>query len=187
MKKTARVIVTLKCNRKCSYCVNKQSGTLKSAEKIWGIEALLCGTFGRYDSIVTHDEFLITGGEPMLDPLRVHLLAMRIKCAQSDAKVYLYTALHVLGNAGTSHVLYEVDGIHYTIHRDATPKDILLFRRFQDMIEPYKDKSFRLFIEQGVKHQVPVIPNRWKRVEVKPFMIDCPLPENETLYILEEG
>lgn len=57
MKKTARVIVTLKCNRNCPGCCNTN---LPEYREVHTDEELL-----------DYEEIVITGGEPMLIPGKV--------------------------------------------------------------------------------------------------------------------
>ena len=54
MKKTARVIVTLACNRKCPGCCNETIGKVAS--------------IGDISVLSDYEEVVITGGEPMLNP-----------------------------------------------------------------------------------------------------------------------
>lgn len=64
MKKTARVIVTLKCNRNCPGCCNMN---LPEYREVHTDEELL-----------DYEEIVITGGEPMLIPGKV--LELSIEC-----------------------------------------------------------------------------------------------------------
>ena len=57
MKKTARVIITSKCDRKCPGCCNSKLDYTSLAKVIGGITALK-----------DYEEVVITGGEPMINP-----------------------------------------------------------------------------------------------------------------------
>lgn len=57
MKKTARVIVTFGCNRKCPGCCNSQLPEYR--------------TIHSDEELMKYQEIVITGGEPMLIPGKV--------------------------------------------------------------------------------------------------------------------
>ena len=67
MKKTARVIITSKCDRKCPGCCNSKLDYTSLAKVIGGITALK-----------DYEEVVITGGEPMINPAQQSL-----KCSES--------------------------------------------------------------------------------------------------------
>jgi hypothetical protein len=170
MNKVARLITTLDCNRNCEYCCNKQEGMIEQARRINDLSML-----NGYDVVC------ITGGEPMLDPIRTKDFIRAIKLYYSKAKIYLYTALY---DRYIRKIIPLIDGIHYSIHRNLRPSDISRFEEFQNYIfDCSDDKLFRLYIESGVDLAVPIIPCLWKRIEVKPWMVNCPLPENEDLFL----
>lgn len=52
----ARVIVTMKCNRKCKGCCNEHLGEINRVD---------------FEDLFKYDEICITGGEPMLMSERV--------------------------------------------------------------------------------------------------------------------
>lgn len=81
MKKTARVIITLKCERACSYCCNKYEKIIKQCVHINNLKPLR-----------GYKEVIITGGEPMLNPSRTLSIIRRIKRMNPKALIYLYTA-----------------------------------------------------------------------------------------------
>lgn len=69
MKKTARVIITSKCDRKCPGCCNSKLDYTSLAKVIGGITALK-----------DYEEVVITGGEPMI--IR-HSSTQSLKCSES--------------------------------------------------------------------------------------------------------
>ena len=73
-------------------------------------------------------------------------------------------------------------------HHPARLPDLKGLWAFQRMISKpdFQGKSFRLYIEPRVKVRVEITPRLWSRIESKPFLAECPLPENETLFQLEE-
>lgn len=170
---TARLIVTVKCLRDCSYCCNKYTSITKKAIKLNSLFPLK-----HYDAIC------ITGGEPMDEPIRTRKIIEVIRKLNPSAKIYLYTARYTPEIAPLMGMLA---GIHFTLHEKSTMPDLLGFLQFQTMISKFPGKSYRLYLHPSVNVRVPVMPSLWSRIESKPWLLekDCQLPEGETLYKLE--
>jgi len=170
--KIARVMVTTDCNRDCDLCCNKN---LPVKPRV--VEELA--------ELRDYDQVLLTGGEPMLYPRQLLDIVEKLKCWEPDHKVYVYSAL---ASEWMGVVASKADGVHFTLHHPLTEMDLLRFYWFQDLLSfPwYQGKSFRLYIEPRIEEEVKIIPSRWSRVEMKPWLAECPLPENEELLILEE-
>ena len=165
--KIARLIITLDCNRKCHYCCNTPE-MLASATHINDLSVFK-----------DYDEICITGGEPMLYPEKVIDISNTLK-RYNNNKIYLYTA-HAIGlplviNRGS------IDGIHYTLHNSVSASD---FAYVQALAHIEKGVSFRAYILPGHKDIILLDTSDWARLEIKPWIKDCPLSENETLFILE--
>lgn len=79
MKKTARVIVTFRCNRKCPGCCNLN---LPEYQKVHTDEELM-----------EYQEIVITGGEPMLIPGKTLEFINRMWDKGYRGKMYLHTSL----------------------------------------------------------------------------------------------
>jgi len=171
--KVARVLITEKCNRNCSYCVNNYDAIQKQMKPLDNIEEL-------YE----YDEVCITGGEPTL--VIDDVLAFIARIRDKVKTIYLYTAQW---NPRLAEVVKLVDGIHYTLHENAVAYDINGFLNFQDMVAKYPEKSFRLGISPDVEIPVSIFPNRWKRVEVRTWLSesdDC-ICVGETLFRMTES
>lgn len=174
----ARIIITEDCPRNCSYCCNKTSTAMKDAiiiNKPW-------------DLPFNCDEYLITGGEPSLVPNKIDDLTEVIKQAvrlwgRYSQKFYLYTARW---DKCLEDLLYVPDGVHYTLHEGTNGEDLVRFQQFQTWLMNHPEVSARLYIAPTVDMPITIFPNLYKRVEVKPWQIDCPLPENERLYIWKQ-
>jgi organic radical activating enzyme len=175
MATTARVILNYDCERNCHYCVNNFSWVKDRTVNIPGISALK-----------DFDIVCLTGGEPMLYAENLPLLIDRLRRQNPQQKIYLYTALHV--PIWTKKIAELVDGIHFTLHSGATQTDIVAFQAAQTIMGEFPKKSFRLYISPEIEHSIVLFPNVWKRVEVKEWMNEdeCTLPENETLFYLQE-
>lgn len=181
MKTTARLIITLDCNRKCHYCCNTPE-MLASATKISDLSELQ-----------HYPEILITGGEPMLNPTRTLAIVQHLNQLgqiywnkhKKLRKIYLYTALALERGYLYSMLMYGVDGIHYTLHYNSSAKDVALgIDNIEILSKEFPNKPFRLYMDSEVEHQVTIIPQRWSRIQSFKFIEDCPLPENEKLFLL---
>lgn len=172
MKDTARLIVTLKCNKKCTYCCNTPK-IIKSATVINSAAEL------KYPQIT------ITGGEPLLNSTNTISIIKDIKSNDYNSIIYLYTAVW---SWRREKIIHWVDGIHYTLHGPLNRGELENFYILQDTIERYPEKSYRLYIDPLVNNDIMLYnPSLWTRIEKKPFIIDCPVPENEDLYILKSA
>jgi hypothetical protein len=63
------------------------------------------------------------------------------------------------------------------------------FLEFQKLIrENIDENTYRLYIDQRIAQVLIIQPDVWIRLEVKPWIPEgkCPLPPNETLFILNE-
>ncbi len=179
--KSARVIITFRCQRSCRDCCNTYGRIMKQAASISDLAAL-----------ANFDIVCITGGEPLLEPDYTLDIVAKIRRQHPNAIVYLYTALCT---ERMPDIVRAVDGIHYTLHEGATDQDIDGFQQFQRVISNEgSGKSFRLYVDKRVKRLVSIQPNLWKRAEVKPWLSEEELlamqpnglPPNETLFILHK-
>jgi pyruvate-formate lyase-activating enzyme len=130
-----------------------------------------------------YDVVMLTGGEPMLYPEHMKSIIKKLRHHNPNVQVFLYTALY------TNHlkeILPMLDGIHFTLHINATQKDIEGFEKFQDLANRHQDKSIRAYIDPAVTLPVKIYPWLYTRLEVKPWILegDCPLPNGEDLLYL---
>lgn len=97
--------------------------------------------------------------------------------------VYLYTAMY---HPQIREILPVVDGVQYTLHAPLSRVDLDGFQKFQDDIRLVRG-SYRLYIDPSITTPIVICPNLWRRVEVKPWILEgaCPLPPGETLFILD--
>lgn len=173
--KVARLIITLDCNRSCHYCCNKYKTIIDSAIQIKDLSKLN-----------NFNQICITGGEPSLDPKRTTNIIDLLQC--KNRTIYLYTAMYSL-YLFKLYLNNKLDGIHYTLHESSTENDIGLFYTMQGLAEEFpRSKSNRLYIHRSINKRISIIPCAWKRVETKDWISEdtCKLPENETLFILDE-
>ena len=175
MKDTARLIVTMDCKRNCPDCCNKTDPSVKLAEHINDLFLLK-----------DYPYICITGGEPLLEPKKTTKIIQRLRHFNPNVIIYIYTAAykHTKYN---KYILTWANGIHYTIHFPLALGDMLYFYKFQTVIEEYIHKSFRLYIDSRIDTPVIINPNVWYRVEIKLWMKECSLPDNEKLFILEKN
>jgi hypothetical protein len=169
----ARVITTFECGRACVYCCNKYETLISKAIEIHDI-----GQVSGYSQV------LLTGGEPMLYPGKIIDYCKRLRECGFKGQIYMYSAKYT---PQMYEVLPYLDGIHFTLHT-ASWQDLNELSSLQVMMGANKDKSYRLYISPSITQAITIYPNLWKRVEVKPWIPEgqCPLPEGETLFKLEE-
>lgn len=144
--------------------------------------------------LLRYDEVVLTGGEPLLEPDLVVEVCKTLRSAPPYRKVFLYTAR--FDCEAVMKVLPYVDGIHFTIHENASFADIDRFHTLQSRVlnsqsgPAWPNHSFRLYIHQNNRHSVMVLPHLWQRLEVKPWMSedDCRTPSElgEDLFILSK-
>ncbi len=176
--KKARIIITFDCKRNCSYCCNKYES----------MKALMIPTKS-LTKFFDYDEVILTGGEPFLhtDKLIKIIEFLRHNSKNQKQKIFLYTAQPTFGFK-LKRVLRMVDGVHYTLHSNSSPKDLAEFYQFQKEILGKEGKSFRLYISPELKYPVTIQPQVWARVELKPWIPEgqnC-LPKDEELYYLKD-
>ena len=158
--KKLRLLITEECNRNCAMCCNKNYNLAKLR-----IET----KFSQYDEII------LTGGEPMLEPLYLQNVITYIRyLTHPDTKIYLQTAK--VDDIKAALTIFElVDGVTVTLH---ALSDLRPFLLFDDCISDYgtHKKSLRL----NYFEDIPVISvsDKWTTKQIK-WVKDCPLPENE--------
>jgi len=176
MKKKARLVITLKCPRNCSYCCMKYDHILGQMKPLDSLEELH-----------GYEEVMITGGEPMLFPDKVMDIARWINGKSRETKIFLYTAIY---HWRIPTLIKLVDGIQYTLHEDTTEQDIENFLNIQREIQlrGRDDQSFRLCIDPNVAYKVGVVPCTWDSIKVKDWRSEeeCIVPKDEDFFAIGE-
>lgn len=185
MKKTARVIVTYKCSKKCENCCNEH---IRDVPEV------------RFEELLKYKEIVITGGEPMLIAPRVVEMIHRLRANGFTEKIWLYTANFRIEHWAHRRLIKEVDGITYTIHFPASKKDILYAANLNQFIRDHFDnrhnaRSDRLIYDSRSRNVMDTVMagtgdgNHWSKIKSLAWKTDeCPIPENEDLlfYDLEK-
>jgi pyruvate formate-lyase activating enzyme-like uncharacterized protein len=181
MNKQARLIVTLNCHRMCEYCCNKHD----SIQNAWN-EVMLIDILNQNQ----YREYIITGGEPLLNWERTHYIIMQIleyhfnnDAADFIPKIWLYTSLVIDEMA---EVLGVVDGLTFSLHKPVMERDLREFKKLQTLVEFFDDKSCYLNIESYIDRELPINPSVWRRVQTFKPLDNCPVPEGEDLFRLME-
>jgi len=171
---TARLIVTLACPRRCSYCCNDREGILDGAVEISDLRM-----------VADFPEICITGGEPTLNVNRTAAILRKLRQYNPDVKLFMYTASY--RESWALRLLPLLDGVYYTLHENAEATDIHEFHGFQTLAAYYPGKSFRLNIHQGNKDGFVIRPNVWSRITLHMWTrdTDCAIPAHETLFVLK--
>jgi pyruvate formate-lyase activating enzyme-like uncharacterized protein len=175
MKNKARLLVTLDCIRDCSYCPNKHSRIIQQATAISDLKEL-----------ISYREIMISGGEPTLHFEMTMRTVRYLKRQNPNLVLYVYFSLWKSNMIG---LLEAVDGIQFTLHRDATAKEVADFYILQKDLLLFKEKSQRLVIIEKVACRIVIDCQMWKKVIVKPPRLgdNCIVPEDEDLYLLQDG
>lgn len=179
MKKTARVIVAYKCNRKCENCCN---------EHIQDVPEI------QFEDLLKYEEIVITGGEPMLIAPRVVEMVHRLRDKGFRGKIWLYTATFDKKHWAHNMLIRDVDGITYTFHADYTNRDISMLKDLTEFLNSGGfPGSYRLMVDSRVMRDISLqdIKGIRKWTEVKSLIWradECPVPEHEDLlfYDLEK-
>jgi len=161
-----RLIITDQCGRQCPGCCNKQ----------FDLDSL-----PRVSDFTGYDMIMITGGEPMLNPVRTLRIIRDIQ-VQASCPIIVYTA-HVRNIDAVLMLLYFIDGLTVTLH---DPVDVLPFNLFEQRLRKAyyfgwvpRSKSLRLNVFRGVRGY-----ENWNGWQVKDnieWIDPCPLPDDEVL------
>lgn len=169
MQSTARLIITEKCSRSCSYCVNRQPGILDNAVELHD-----------FSRLKGYDNLCITGGEPMLEPELALGLARAAKIMLSPMKVYLYTSYFDKLDDLTA-TLNWCDGLTFTLHEGTNEEDLRRYKLVQAYIRTAAWlESKRLKIHWAVP---PVNTVGWNRIDTLVPKPDCGIAPGERLFI----
>jgi len=173
MKTTARLILFLDCPRKCRGCCNEYPQHKAAMRPISSL-----------DDLEPYAEIILTGGEPMLKPEMTLGFLAKLRKRFPNKTVYLYTAMY--NHRALVAALPHLDGLHYTLHADASAAEVMDLQLLQLVLtmQDYKG-SVRLYVDNAMPLAVEVVPNLWSRVEMKPWLGEgfCPLPDHEDLLI----
>lgn len=171
MKKTARVIVTFECDRKCPGCCNVAPGFSYKETK--------------FDDLLKYEEIVITGGEPMLISEYCVEFVHRLKYSGYKGKIFLYTAYNKANKKWSDlALLKEVDGVTYTIHADPTKKELQMLANMETAIILSKVKSSRLHIDSRVK-ELNFHKEVWNEVKYFDWKEECPVIETEDILFFD--
>ena len=110
---TLRILVSWKCNLKCSYCCNEQEQFRKDIHSV------------KLNDVPWHqyDIFCLSGGEPLLNWPKVKEVCARIP---KGAKIILYTN-GILLQAGITHECRDlgISAINVGLHNPTTFKNLI--------------------------------------------------------------
>lgn len=170
MKKTARLIVTYHCKRKCPGCCNQQEQTVSRVSDI--------------KELLKYQEVIITGGEPMLLASEVIYFIEELREVGFQGKIFMYTSWWN-GKEISKSVLKLLNGITFTLHNEANDKDIMELKSLSNS-GYLQDKNFnsRLFIDGRLfeKYDFSNINlNRWDVIRKLQWKDKCEPAEHEDL------
>lgn len=171
MKKTARVIVTYKCDRNCRGCCNGKPHDIREIESPKALRK--------------YEEIVITGGEPFLDPKALKFFIKDLRRQNRKVKIFLYTAyLHA---DEYKRILGLLDGMTVTLHAECTDDDIRNLKYMSNGLDG-EELDLRLFIDTRVyeKYDLSNIDfSAWDVVRKLEWKEECRPAENEDLLYLQ--
>jgi len=171
MKTTARVIVTYNCNRNCPGCCNEHGNAVYKTDVI--------------NELLMYKELIITGGEPVLISEKVMDFISRLRELGYIGKIFLYTAAFDGYNLYHHAVLKQVDGITFTIHAEATDRDIISLKALsKQSILDKSNYSSRLIIDNRVYDHYDfsnIDLKKWDVIRKLQWKDECKPAENEIL------
>jgi len=166
-----RLLVTTECDRNCPGCCNNQFDILN----------LPSPDHFNYEMV------MITGGEPMMEPLTVIDTVCKIR-QTSSAKIILYTADTRQPKLLMS-ILALCDGITLTLHDQ---NDFIPFLVFNSLVyfypHAFENKSLRLNVFKEVKisdQNFGLISQQWEVKKDIVWLDPCSLPDGEILMKLK--
>lgn len=141
------------------------------------------------EEISGFSDIVLTGGEPILVPHRIHEAIDYFERQPEVKNIFLYTAEYIpKRKEEMREILSRITGITYTLHSsDDEYSDVYKFEQFQDLL--YEDGwgksiSCRLAIDPNIRESIPLHPSVWSEVRIKTWKTGeqvC-LPEHEELF-----
>jgi len=160
--KKLRLLLTEKCDRNCKGCCNNQ----------YDLVALPVET-----DFTGYSEIILTGGEPMLRPLRIIETVKSIRKQNPTALIVMYTAKTDLPGLLRA-VLNYLDGLTVTIHKGADWWPFLTFNSYMSMDQRF-NKLLRLNVFEQAGYSGFSFERFWQVRKDIEWITDCPLPEGE--------
>jgi len=183
-KDTARVVFTWDCGRDCLKCCNKQD-FVRNAPHIKGIREILVQE--RFETIV------ITGGEPLRYPVTLLRVLKQITNwhADNDDK---YMSVYLQTNTWSPRIkemMLHLTGVNYSVHADnLCDKDMDNFKKMDNFLREHMFSHNKLWVDHKVFDTYDMsftAEEGWDQITIGSMVDDCPLPENEELFILESA
>lgn len=166
-----RLLVTDRCTRGCEMCCNRQ----------FDLASLpVCNAYGGYD------EILLTGGEPLTEPVLLRNIILDIRREAPAAKIFLYTS--VFGHR----LLYFYDYLDGITASVRTNDDIDALREFTGVIRsrpaagPSKSLRLKVFADREKMTCWPEAYAPWKVTQAK-WLPRCPVPDGEDFMLAREN
>jgi len=179
--KKARLLITQNCDKNCDGCCNKHS-------------VFKPRVLNNLNELLNYNEVMITGGEPLLYPHRIITIIDFLRQNNFKGKIYLYSAKYI--QKTYYELLQKIDGLHYTLHAEATDRDVSDLKELCNLIThsifygSSSETSFRLAIDKRLyaKYDFSNIDfSGWHVIRKMEWQMECPLPENEELLILGDA
>jgi len=175
MKAITRIIITMDCHRNCNYCINQYPSVVEQANIISGP-----------GSIPSYGTYVITGGEPLLDPDKLKSLIGSLRTINPSSRIYFHTTLF---NGDLFDVLNIADGITLTLHDDMSRAELVNFKLVQENFGIFDrgDRTLFLNIGEGFRDTDIVQWELWDQIKRMRWLDGDNFEMTfEDLYILED-
>lgn len=184
MRKTARVLVTTKCNRSCPGCANDKFVVSDKANLLKSV-----------NDLIGYKDVIITGGEPTLNAQATINFAEMVRSRiGADGKIYMYSSTVDVNIYEHLMLLGMIDGLTYTLHYEANLKDVLMLKALSNLMKQIQINSpnwiGRLLIDARLPEKYDMSNwglEHWDIVKWLEWKDDgeCPLPPHETGYVYQ--
>jgi organic radical activating enzyme len=175
IKDTARLVMTLKCNRGCTYCPN-------------GFYKKLMTKLENFDDLDKYNNICITGGEPLLDCSTLLALLDDLRLLRGNFKIYLYASDYDPVTVSLPGVMQRINGLTWTLHENTSFDDMQKFNHVQALLSSANDNRLVLHTKAMLQWAPRINYLKWNRVTVLQMTEHtCSLPPNEDLLIMPEA
>jgi hypothetical protein len=181
VKKTkCRIKVTLACNLKCEYCINKLEEYSKKWIPLQDFNGKIFNLDGKEVDLKKYRTIIVSGGEPLLYPKLVAILCCLRRKAAKDTPIYLQTNGIFLTKNFVKMVDGYIDGIGISVHSWNT--FIHLRTRYVDIM---KIKPIRLYIQNTETNKMiyDEMKLNWCFPDVR-WWDDGKFDENEEIFVI---
>jgi len=182
-KPKCRIKVTLACNLKCEYCINKSEEYSKKWKHLQDFNGKIFHLDGQEVDFKKYRTVIVSGGEPLLYPKLVALLSCLRRKTTKDTPIYLQTNGIFLTKNFVKMVDGYIDGIGISLHNWDT--FMHLKTRYVDIL---KIKPIKLYIQDTPENQKLYESNKLycDFIDIK-WWNDGKFDDSEEIFVLKDN